>query len=353
MIDFAFTQKLQWEKIVGLLSLNDRKGLFNYFEGYRGNTPFVGEIETTNACVYQCIMCPRGRGHMVRKIGHMSQHLFENIIDSVVRYSAAYKKQVKIFNSIEQFHEVCGLRLHHFGDPLLDPFLLDRIKYIKSQCDLPIHFSANPQFLNRSLAQGLLMAGLDRIVIALDAVDEKTLRAVRGPMAMYNVSLSNTETMLSLKKQLSADTLIDLQIVVLKANRAQVDQFQRVWYGRADRVLVKDFVPYPDVPTEIAPIQPRVVLSNPVIRRLCKRPFYAMSVLQDGRVVPCSFDYNGEITVGDLNNQTLEDVWNSWKFKSFRKAFILGDLDQKDLCYRCGQYLWANNAIRKEILLTV
>jgi radical SAM protein with 4Fe4S-binding SPASM domain len=46
-----------------------------------------------------------------------------------------------------------------------------------------------------------------------------------------------------------------------------------------------------------------------------------MSILWDGRVVPCCLDYDGEIILGDANKQTLTEIWHQsqWMRKRHKR----------------------------------
>lgn len=341
MIDFSFIKKLDEKELKLLILRNDRSKLLEYLESRRTSVPFVGEIETTNACSFECIMCPRGRGKMTREIGFMTQSLFNDLVHQIRDNSNYYNNQIQNFQSIDKYFEVCGLRLHHFGDPLLDPLISSRIDLLKTITHLPVHFSTCPQNLTNELIKELLTSGLDRIVFALDAMDQKAFSVIRGSKWNLFQIIDNVEKMIIESRKQNAKIAIDVQMIKLQANIDQQAQFESFWSKKPVRILIKDFAPYPDVPTNIAPTSKiHKDFSNLYIPYVCKRPFYSLTVLYDGKVVPCSFDYNGENIIGDLNYQSLEQIWNGDRFHNFRQKFTTGKLSNGNLCYRCGQYLW-------------
>ena len=81
------------------------------------------QIETIFACNAKCIMCFVGQPEshdrdITRRQGVMPEKMFESIIDSLVPYKQKIEK-VDLF----------GL-----GEPLLDKFIFDRIKYFFRIC---------------------------------------------------------------------------------------------------------------------------------------------------------------------------------------------------------------------------
>lgn len=93
MIDY--TQK-RIEKVEDLpASFRSRAGWAELFELQRPSEPHIHQIEPTNHCPYQCIMCPRST-KMTRELGFMergefsgisaySPQLFRDSLDSTIR----------------------------------------------------------------------------------------------------------------------------------------------------------------------------------------------------------------------------------------------------------------------------
>ena len=62
---------------------------------------------------------------------------------------------------------------------------------------------------------------------------------------------------------------------------------------------------------------------------VCFYPWSALSVLCDGRAVTCCMDYNGVQGVGDLNFQSVMEIWNGPVLSAIRRNF--GKLDDSGL----------------------
>ena len=59
-----------------------------------------------------------------------------------------------------------------------------------------------------------------------------------------------------------------------------------------------------------------------------------IAILCDGTVVPCCLDSNGCIKLGNIYNQSLDEMINSEKFKSLKKSFQERKITEK-LCLNC------------------
>lgn len=60
-----------------------------------------------------------------------------------------------------------------------------------------------------------------------------------------------------------------------------------------------------------------------------------IGVLCDGTVVPCCLDHEGDIPLGNLFSQDLEDILNTPKAKAIYEGFLNGHAPE-ELCRRCG-----------------
>ena len=99
-------------------------------------------IETTNICNAHCIMCPREK--LDREKGTMSIDLFKKIIDEVKDYG------------------VESVFLGGFGEALLDPYMVERVRYVK-QYGMHSYCISNASLFNKKLSEQLMTAGLDGV----------------------------------------------------------------------------------------------------------------------------------------------------------------------------------------------
>jgi radical SAM protein with 4Fe4S-binding SPASM domain len=68
---------------------------------------------------------------------------------------------------------------------------------------------------------------------------------------------------------------------------------------------------------------------------VCYFPWTSMSVLWDGRVVACCMDSNGVQVLGDLNSQSVQEVWNGPVLSGVRNNFKKLDYSKYPVCLSC------------------
>ena len=66
----------------------------------------------------------------------------------------------------------------------------------------------------------------------------------------------------------------------------------------------------------------------------CHWPWTSLSILWDGKVVPCCFDYDNLYNLGNAETQSFDEIWNGEKMQKLRKEFINNKVTNK-LCANC------------------
>ncbi|HNR86477.1 MAG TPA: SPASM domain-containing protein, partial [Taishania sp.] len=74
----------------------------------------------------------------------------------------------------------------------------------------------------------------------------------------------------------------------------------------------------------------------------CWRMWSSCVLTWDARVVPCCFDKDALHQLGDLTQQTFDEIWHSKRYGGFRNA-ILRNRNTIDICKNCseGAKVWA------------
>ena len=65
----------------------------------------------------------------------------------------------------------------------------------------------------------------------------------------------------------------------------------------------------------------------------CLAPWVSIHTWPDGKVFPCCL-WNSRDPVGNVNAQSLEEIWNNEKMKKIRRSFLKGEkLKSCDRCF--------------------
>jgi radical SAM protein with 4Fe4S-binding SPASM domain len=341
MIDFSFYHKLEdngWGNIYHRKSSVDISECLN---GITSDLPAVDQVETTNLCNLKCKMCPRPKKMTRPLIRSMRREVFERIIDQIEEI-----EQEKINRGLTKksfiespprsliwpgsLFDITSLRLHHFGSPLLDTLLLERLEYITGNTSFDAQLSETVINLTVEKAQELFRRKLGRLIIALDATNGEEFKRIRGRSVDFPKEVQKIKDIAAMKVAEGYQTALNVQVIKLaEAN----DEFAKFWKNvDGVEILHKPFFPYPDIDHDNGTSE------DDVFKGGCFFPFTSITILADGRAVPCNSDYNGEMILGDTNVQSLSSIWTGETMKLFRENFVQNTFAKDHLCSRCGYY---------------
>ncbi len=286
----------------------------SYHWFWRTEAPPTGPIglnvEPTNACNLKCYTCSSDG---TRKRGFMDLNLFRKIIDQAPESGV---------------HEIF---LFEAGEPMLHKDLPKMVEYVVSK-GLVSWLVTNGTLLTREKSEALLDAGLDNMWVSFDGDNKEDYEKMRVG-ANYEEVIDNIKTFLRLKKERGSNKpFISLQMLKLLENPNQ----------EIDPKFIAQFdgLPLDDISAR-NPHDWRGEKSG--IRHEewgrayfpCQVFWSAMSIAWDGRVLGCSADLNGQQIFGDLNNQTIMEVWNGEGMRRHRRLLKQRRYDELDLCANC------------------
>lgn len=276
------------------------------------------KIELTNFCNLSCPICPHPQ--MRREVGYMAPELFRKIIDEAApTLEFAY--------------------LHHLGESLFHGRIGELVRYGRA-AGAAMGLSTNATFLTRRKAEALLEAGLDFLVISLDAATGEAYARQRVG-GDFETTLGNVQGFFELRDRLRAPTAAVLQIVVTDDNRGEVEAFARRWRGRGERVMIKEARDWAgQVPLRIAGRRdaPPAAPEPPAAQEPCRMPWTELTVLWDGTVVPCANVFERQNVLGDLRRQSLGEIWDGAAMAALRAAHRQGRLAEVPVCATCPRH---------------
>lgn len=312
--------------------LNYQKLRFSY---HLGRTHVLGYpsslfLEPSSSCNLRCPLCPRGRGE-IKRHGQMSLEHFTIMLDKVDKYL----NQITFAN---------------FGEPLLNPYLP---KFIRLAHDRGIHAAVYTNFqVSRNLVDLVLDSGLNELTISLDGTDQETYQKYRRG-GDYQRVLQNIEELISKRNSLQINLKVILQFLVMKHNEGQIQNFKALCQElKVDEIKIKalylganyskeeafEFLPS-DKYSKYKIANNQIVWKQRRIKnRRCFTPWYGLTVLSNGDLLPCCYDVHGEYILGNiLEEGNIGKLWNGHPYKQWRRSILK---NKNDLCRQCPEHIF-------------
>ncbi|MFH1790720.1 MAG: radical SAM/SPASM domain-containing protein [Candidatus Omnitrophota bacterium] len=263
-------------------------------------------FEVTNRCNARCIMCPRDK--MKRPQGVLDMALYKRVLDEACEYGATQ------------------VSLENYGESFLDPFIFERAEYAKSK-GMKVFTITNGSIMDAESAAK--MAGLfDKIRVSMYAVTKETYESIHKGLDFETVR-GNVETLLTTRRAVKSGLRIEMYFLLLDENRHEMDAFLKTYEPRVDAVSVWKPHNWSDG---------RAYRERAGRKVSCGRPFTGpVQVQWDGLAVPCCFDYDSRIVLGDFNKETLKDILKGEKYERLRRAHASGNFGAYPFCDSCDQ----------------
>jgi len=262
------------------------------------------DIEASLSCQMRCPMCLRRRMPQDLTYGIMDFDLFKKIIDECNQRS------------------IYSVKLSWRGEPLLNPHIVEMVKYAKERGIKDVAFLTNGERLTPELAMGLTEAGLDWISFSIDGVGEIYER-IRWPETFEGIVrkvrfLKEYRDSKGLRKP-----LIRVQTIYSAIKENPTEYFD-LWERIADKVyIIADQARW-----EIAPF-PR----DP--NYVCFEPWRRIVIGWNGLVPQCICDYEDLNPLGDVSKQAIHEVWHGEKFNKLRESIKNRMLFTNEPCKEC------------------
>jgi len=330
MFDIKFYQKFD-ELLSGLDNKRtiEKKWLLDKLEEFRDKKPLVYNIETTNACNMRCKMCPRTT-MMTRKIETITKDLFLRIVEQIKPHKEADWQDWEKFvqkrygipsNSMGENHFFLYIipkviQLHGYGDPLLDRNMAEYVKILREK-GFQSYFSCNPANIDINQTVKMFENGLDYIKYSIESVDDARHKQIRGEASNFTGSHKNILQLLDIKAQNKYKTVIIITMLDLH-REGQFEEFEGL------KEAFKGCDVYIYFKSEDTQWYRKDYHGTKSIHwsEFCKHPWMSMTVKSNGEAAMCMEDYNNEIILGDIKTETLYDIWNGEKYKTFRADHI-------------------------------
>ena len=266
------------------------------------------DIEITTRCNLKCIMC-------------------EHTTDPPAPLDLSLLVYKKI---IDEFAEKggCAIKLCYLGEPLLHKELDKMKKYAKDKGIIDVMLATNGNLLTKTLASKLIKSGLDSITFSIDSCKNEIYKQIRCRGDLDRV-IEGLKHLNALKKEYNSKTpKIIIQGIPMPLNKEEIEtgQYENFWKSYANLVRIspycEDFINALNYEVE----------SN----FFCEGIYQRMTIRADGKIVLCCGIRKDNKILGDIREDSLEDVWLGKEFCHIRKLMNEHKSHLIDACKACS-----------------
>ncbi len=267
--------------------------------------PLLIDFETTNFCNLKCIFC--NQNIMKRKKGMMEFITFKKAVDEIAEKSST--KAIKF-----------GL----WGEPFLNKSFRKMLEYAKNK-GLIIHVITNGLFLH----QKDVWQHIDMLNISMQGLTKEEYQRLRN-YKEYDKLVKNIKYVAFHDKR----PYINLSVFILDETEEEVDSFKLYWKNIVDSVGIgKTHI------TRLGDKAPKDLIKRQtasIRKKPCNQVRTRLSIYWDGTVSVCCGDFETELSLGNINDFSIEDIWNGKKINQLRRVLSSNDWSSIPFCTKCN-----------------
>lgn len=293
--------------------------------------PLGISIEPTNHCNLKCKECPTGMDILLRPKGNIDKVLSSRVLDEL---------SPKLTTVIFYFQ----------GEPFINKEVDELISYASCKKVYSIT-STNGHYFTKENIEKIIKSGLNKLIISMDGTTPEVYEKYRVGGRLEKVVEGVKQLVAEKQGTNSKLPKLVLQFLVTAENEHQINDAKKLAnHLKVDAINFKTAQIYdfkngnPLIPKNEKYSRYRKqkdgtyqIKSN--LKNRCWRMWGQPVVTATGDVVPCCFDKDANYKMGNLNEQTFKEIWQSENYKNFRKK-VFTDRKGIDICQNCTEGLF-------------
>jgi uncharacterized Fe-S cluster-containing radical SAM superfamily protein len=278
-------------------------------------------VEIATKCNYACLICPRDTLTRTKEI--MSTERFKYYVKKILQETDQYDT----------------LTFSGLGEPLLDREFLKKAEIAK-QAGFKVLLLTNASVLTTDFFKKINDLGFESIRVSfygMKADSYKKVHNINGNIFFDRIKNTLTKICMMDRKT----KIIFTYNIVKGLNESDMQEWINYWEPLTDLVEVWKLHNWVDGRNYRDIKKDRL--------KTCGRPFNGPLQIQvDGTVNICCFDYDGKLLLGDLNRQSIPEIFDSEAYMKIKLCHLSGNFDGSGLiCEICDQ----RNADKSDIMV--
>lgn len=291
-------------------------------DAVKNNVLYTMIVEPSGKCNLACTFCDlhSGRIEGVESLkGQMTEQTFTRIVDQLAAMPFALKEML----------------FHGNGEPLLNKKLPDFIRLAKARSvTKKCRLTTNGTMLTPKNLERVIDAGVDEIHVSLDVVDRQGYKELKGADLYDKVAANLDHAIAYLEKYAKCPLYIKHAPPHRDGDygftREMSDAVIEKYRSRAENSDIIHLRALPLVTMQDGKKDQKRQYNRP-----CEIPFYSFFAKYDGRISACCADLFSDLELGNVYNETLDDMLNGEELRRIRRIHLSGDLSELPLCQYC------------------
>lgn len=268
------------------------------------------QLETVTKCNAKCPFCPQNE--LDRGVPSMSDDIWQKVVDDTRGWGVTYRPFLtnEPFVDVRQ-PEIC--RAIKDGDPTAK-----------------VEHNTNGELVTEKTARAMLEAGVDIMRFSIDGLSRECYEPSRVGVS-YDRVYERVPAFLKIWREEGYEergVFTEIRCIRVPENEHELDAYREFWEPLCSSVVITEMYQWPWTGQK-----PEDVVQKPCLKVLDELFVYA-----NGNVTVCCWDVHERAVVGNVLEQSVEDIWTGYATNHLRALLDDGRRDLIHLCSRCNAY---------------
>lgn len=297
------------KKLLPLVRITDNKNIPNF--------PQRILLELTTNCNSHCTMCPRNV--MTRVEQNLETETAKRLITEFAQFG------------------LNGLWLYNIGESLMHPDFFEILDHVRKYDNLgTIWCSTNGKLIDEKMRRKILENPVDIQNYSLNAYSKELFDTI-APNLVFKDIQNNFIELAKLKKEMKIKKpILRAQMFENQNYKNEVENFIEKFQDLADIISINKLELFSQNIDHLSGGKD-VVLNEKIEKcnRLLGQIFYIFS---DGTVSCCATDFDCKFNIGNVYEQTIQEIFCGEKYQNLITKHNNGTLHEIELCSKCRDY---------------
>ena len=269
-------------------------------------------VELVSTCNLKCPFCFQTDKTFTRKpfMGQMNFELLKKIVDEAENL------------------KIGALTFGSRGEPTMHKKIIEIVEYVGTKKSFfEKKLITNATRLNTELIHAIYKSNFNIVQVSADHYVEKDYEELRVN-SNFDEIVKNVDNLYKIRNEFYPNSLAEIRISGIDSKKnLNREKFKDFWIKRSDHVSA-GFA-----------LERWNTYENEILEKInqpCEQLWDRMYAWYDGKVNPCDADYKSNLSYGNLNENSIKDIWNSSIIQKTRQEHLNNRRNRINPCDRCG-----------------
>lgn len=267
-------------------------------------------IEVTNICNHRCVFCANSKS--IRKRGTADIGMVQEVITEAYQLGAR------------------ELSFHAMGEPLLYKELPKCVQMAKNIGYEYVYIDTNGALAAPDVINPIIDAGIDSIKFSISGATRETYKKMHG-RDDYDIVINNIKQVSFYKNNMNKKLKLITDFVKNSNNAYEIEMFEKTMQPLVDEVWSHEVLNQGGNMVE----DNKEIGGTTYVTIPCNEVFDRMVVMWNGDVTAYCMDFDSNLVYGNVQEDSLEEVWHNECVTKLREMHLHGRVDGT-LCYNCA-----------------